>query len=209
LQVVARIQGHPSRRHLHAPLAESLGLPVEIVEHASEPPSPWAGYKECLRDIPDCSHLLVIQDDALVCRNFAAGIEQIAAAHPDTPVCLFLAPQPRRTSRDALRAMKEKRRYVTVFIRDFCPVVAMLWPRGKALEFREWAKDASLPGQPNPRSDDAVVGRWMISTRQRILATVPSLVQHRADVPAVKGVENASSRFSALFFCADALEYEW
>jgi hypothetical protein len=105
--------------------------------------------------------------------------------------------------------MKEKRRYVDLFIRDFCPVVGMLWPREKAEEFLRWTKTARLPGGEGARSDDAVVGRWMLQTRQTIRATVPSLVQHRATEPSVKGTENASSGFTALYFAEDGLEYEW
>ena len=105
--------------------------------------------------------------------------------------------------------MKHGQRYVTVFIRDFCPVVGMLWPREKALEFMEWAATARLPGGPNPRSDDAVVGRWMIQTRQHILATVPSIVQHPGTEPSVKGTGNDATRWNALFFTQDGSQYEW
>lgn len=65
-------------------------------------------------------------------------------------------------------------------------MVAMIWPRPKAESFLTWAETAKLPGMPNPRSDDAVVGSWMKFTRQEILATVPSLVEHPDDTPSVK-----------------------
>ena len=152
---------------------------------------------------------MVIQDDAVVCQNFSQAVTQIAERHPDTPVSLFLGPAPRRTARDAARAWKAKSRYITVFIRDFCPVVGMLWPRQKAIDFLEWAAAGRLPGGEGARSDDAVVGRWMIQTRQTILATVPSLVQHLGSVPSVKGTSNASSRWQALFFAQDGMDYGW
>jgi len=212
VRVIARIQGHPSRTHLHEPLKQALELSAEVSIHESEPPSPWDGYRVCLSDLPDCSHLLVIQDDAVPCRNFGSAVEQIAARHPSTPVCLFLARLPRRTSRDATLALKAGQRYVPLFIRDFCPVVAMLWPKEKAEEFMFWARDARLPGQPNPRSDDAVVGRWMLMTKQTILVTVPSLVQHPDMEPSLIGRRPAWGKDSgrvALHFAEDALSYEW
>jgi hypothetical protein len=151
----------------------------------------------------------VIQDDAQVCANFSAAVTQIAASNPDTPVVLFLAQQPRRTALLATRAMKARQRYVNLFIRDFCPVVGMLWPREKTLQLLDWSEKGKLPGGLGARSDDAVVGRWMLTTRQTIRATVPSLVQHPGTVPSVKGSDNASSRFTALFFAEDGLHYEW
>ena len=213
MQVVARIQGHPSRAHLHSPLAESLGLPTETIIHASDPPSPWAGYRVCLSGLPDCTHLVVVQDDAVVCRNFGPAVEQIAESNPDTPVVLFLAHLPRRTARDATRAMKVHQRYVDLFIRDFCPVVGMLWPTHKAAEMMEWTKNPKgLPGGEGARSDDAVVGRWMLVTRQRIRATVPSLVQHPDMEPSLIGRKPAWGRDRgrvAMFFAEDGLGYEW
>jgi len=179
------------------------------VVHESDPPSPWAGYRRCLEDLPTSTHLLIVQDDAVLCRNFAPAVQQIAQANPEVPVCLFLAKHPRHTSRNALKAAEAGERYVDLWFRDFCPVVAMLWPTYKAREFSEWAQSAKLPGQPHPRSDDAVVGRWMIMTRTRIRATVPSIVDHRATIPSVKGTPSASSGFTAQWFCEDGLEYDW
>jgi hypothetical protein len=144
--------------------------------------------------------------------NFGAAVRKIAERHPSTPVVLFLAHLPKRTGSEAVKAMKQKRRYVTLFIRDFCPVVGMLWPRHKIEEFLAWTKTGKLPGGPNPRSDDAVVGRWMLQTRQRILATVPSLVQHPDEEPSLIGKRAAWGRDRnrvALFFAEDGLHYDW
>lgn len=215
LQVVARVQAHPARSHLHQDLCAALApLSVEIMVHESDPPSPWAGYKVCLSDLPDCSHLVVVQDDAVVCPNFGSAIEQVAQANPDTPVVLFLAHLPRRTARDAVRAMKVHQRYVDLFIRDFCPVVGMLWPKQKAAELLHWSSQYPnrLPGGEGARSDDAVVGRWMLQTRQRIRATVPSLVQHPDMEPSLIGRKLAWGKDRgrvAMFFAEDGLSYDW
>lgn len=154
----------------------------------------------------------MIQDDAVVVPNFAPAVEQIAASNPDTPVVLFLARLPRRTSLLATRALKARESYVTLWFRDFCPVVAVLWPTPKAREFMEWAKDARLPGQPNPRSDDAVVGRWMLLTKQTIRVCVPSIVQHPDMEPSLIGRQPAWGKDTgrvALHLASDALDYEW
>lgn len=213
--ILVRIQHHPARFELLPPLLESLApLNVEVSTHASEPPSPWAGYKQALSDTPTgVTHICVLQDDVRVCRNFPLAVEKIAEANPDVPVCLFLGGQPRRTAKDALRASKAGKRYVQLFFRDFVPVVGVLWPRHKAEEFLEWSRDARLPGQSNPRSDDAVVGRWMLMTRQRVLATVPSLVQHPDEVPSLIGRRAHAGKDKgrvALLYCeGDPMGYDW
>jgi hypothetical protein len=211
VQVVARIQGHPDRAHLHQPLIDSLSpLPVELLLHVSDPPSPWAGYRECLSDLPECSHLLVIQDDASPCKNFVPALQQSltrttfrwAYFSPVSPAHVYARAQ----------GGKEKVRYVDLFVRDFCPVVALLWPVEKAREFMDWASTAKLPGQRSPRSDDAVVGRWMLLTKQRIRVTVPSLVQHPDMEPSLIGRRAAWGRDTgrvALMLADDALDYSW
>ena len=188
-------------------------MTVEVIEHASQPPSPWAGYLSCLQDIPDCSHLLIVQDDAEPVANFAAALEQIAQCHSEAPVCLFLARLPRDASRKAEQAMKAKLRYVTLSWRSFLPIVAVLWPRQKALEFADWAaENPTLPGQREPRSDDAMAGRWKMITRQTVYACVPSIVQHPDREPSLIGRRaqwGADKGRVAHLLAEDAMAYDW
>lgn len=152
------------------------------------PPNPWRGYRLCLQTFLETtdSHAVVIQDDGVVCRNFGPAVERITEARPEIPICLFVSGTRNATLKKYLRAMLAKQAYSTIWFQDFCPVVAMIWPRAKAQAFLKWSETAKLPGMPNPRSDDAVVGSWMKFTRQEVLATVPSLVEHPDDTPSVK-----------------------
>lgn len=210
--MIARIQGHPTRAHLHQPLADSLGFETEIRLHSSDPPNPWLGYRACLSDLSDCSHLLVIQDDAEVCVNFTPAIEQIAAASPDKPVVLFLSSHPPRLAKAARMAAKYRNVYVDSRLRinEFMPVVSVLWPRHLAEAFMAWA-DANPRklGHGAPRSDDSVAGRWAALTNQAIRVTVPSLVEHDGSLESVKGAPTAASTFRAWFLAENALDYEW
>ncbi len=188
----------------------------KLVMHESQPASPWAGYKLCLQKIPKgCSHLLIVQDDAYPCENFGPALRQVAEAHPTHPVCLFLARLPREASAKAEQVMKRNRtqRYVQLSWRNFMPVVAVLWPRPKAVEFLEWAEsNPHLPGQPEPRSDDAMAGVWKMRERQTVYATVPSLVEHPDMEPSLIGKRAAWGKDKnrcAVFFCDDGLEYDW
>ena len=136
----------------------------------------------------------MLQDDVRLCRNFPPAVERIAQANPETPVCLFVGGLPRATARDLLQAGKQGKHYARVHITDFVPVVAMLWPVQKAAEFLEWALTAKLPGLPNPRSDDAVVGGWARQTRETVLATFPSLVEHPDVVESLIGREHRAGQ---------------
>ncbi len=180
-----------------------------MIEHTSEPPSPWAGYQQCIAHPPDCTHLLIVQDDTVPCVNFAAAVQLVAAANPDTPVCLFISRLPRDTTPRVAEATRMGRRYVQLSWRSFMPIVAVLWPLSKLEEFAAWAEDnPTLPGQRQPRSDDAMAGRWKMATRQTVRATVPSLVEHPNVEPSLVGNSKKGGRVAA-FLADDGLGYDW
>lgn len=161
--------------------------------HSSDPPSPWDGYKQALTDPPDCTHLLLLQEDVVVSRNFPLAVEKIAEAKPAEPVCLFLSWLPNQIVREARQALLRNQRYIAARPAKFCPVVAVLWPVAAIERFLEWSETARLPGHPgNVRSDDAVLGEWIRRKREVVWVALPSLVQHPDLVPSVKGRQNAN-----------------
>lgn len=91
------------------------------------------------------------------------------------------------------------------------PVVAVLWPMQKLHEFHMWALDNPLLVGREPRSDDAMAGMWKIRNRERVLATVPSLVEHDDGVPSLIGTGRKKGDRSrrALHLAEDALDYDW
>ena len=100
-------------------------------------------------------------------------------------------------------------RYIPLGPASFVPLVAVLWPKAKAEEFLHWTRGTSRI----TRADDGNASRWMIRTKQQIMVTVPSLVQHNDFVPSVKGGREyspgAESWRQALFLAEDGLDYEW
>lgn len=213
------VQSVPQRRELRGRLLDQLPLAVVVEDDGPRPPSPWRGYKDCLDAIPpDVTHALIVQDDAVVCANFTKAVERIAR-HVDVPVCLFVSGARTKTLIHYRQAVRSGLRYSKVWFQDYCPVVAMLWPRTKVNEFLQWyADDPKLPGMVKPyRSDDAVVGSWMKFTRQTVLATVPSLVEHPDDTLSVKWNESrvpsgtGNKRRRAFQYIGDAnpLELDW
>lgn len=212
--MIARIQHHPSRADLLPRLVAALeGMDVQVCAHASTPPNPWAGYKRCLRELPATGHVLVLQDDALPAVGFVPAVEQIAQAHPSTPVCLFLSGLPQGTLSYARRALTRGQRYSPVYAAsNVVNTVAVLWPVEKAQEFLAWAERAKLPGHPNPRADDGVLAAWVKRTRQALLVTCPSIVEHDFQQKSVKGGNRDWSKDRggrAFALAEDAAAFDW
>jgi hypothetical protein len=177
-----------------------------VVEHSSTPPDPWAGYRKCLTDLPDCSHLLVIQDDAMPVPGFVEVLPQIAQ---DRPVCLWMGAIPASAAGRARRAMA-KQRYIPLGPAAFVPLVAVLWPRETLEAFSQWTKSASRL----TRADDGNVARWARSQRIEFMVTVPSIVEHDDFTPTVKGGTRRESHGQArdrvaLLLADDARDYQW
>jgi hypothetical protein len=89
------------------------------------------------------------------------------------------------------------------------PLVAVLWPRQSAVEFRAWSETAARI----TRADDGNVGRWMRQTKQEFMVCVPSIVEHDDFTPTVKGGRPQTngkdrSRVAALL-ADDASRYQW
>ncbi len=205
-----RVQAHPERVHLRSRLLHHLRpFPVEVVEHHSSPPDPWAGYKQCLTGLPDCSHVLIIQDDAQPVPGFSEALERIAERWPHIPVILWLSAIPAACAGRARRA-KAKQRYIPLGPTNIVPLVAVLWPRAVAEEFAQWAEAASRL----TRADDGNAARWARQTRQEFMVAVPSIVEHDDFTPTVKGGDRKESHGRsrdrvALLLAEDAGVYEW
>lgn len=183
-----------------------------MVEHRSSPPDPWAGYKLCLTGLPDCSHVLVIQDDAIPVTGFAETLPLIATANPDRPVCLWMSAVPSNAAARARRAAGRKT-YIPLGPAPFVPLVAVLWPRRAAVEFMEWTETAA----GLTRADDGNVARWVKQmprqSKPEFMVAVPSIVEHDDFTPSVKGGRKESHGRSsgrlALLLASDARDHDW
>jgi hypothetical protein len=169
-----------------------------------------------LTDLPSAAtHVAVLQDDAVACHNLVPALHRIAESRPDDVVCLFLGGLPRRTAAKARELCAKGHRYVDVHGADFVPVVATMWPTPVAQSFLNWCDENPLRlGHRDPRSDDAVAGRWMRYTRHKVVCTIPSLVQHPDDVPSTIGKRagaGADRNRVALHWIGDSdpLELQW
>ncbi len=208
--IVCRVQAHPSRHELHRRLLPLLApLPTTLFMHESSPPDPWAGYRRCLSGIPsDVSHVLIVQDDAIPCPGFATAVEKIAIRNLNDPVCLFLGAYPASTAARVRRA-KPDVRYVPLGPTSFMPLVCVLWPTKAARSFLEWSRTA----RGITRADDGNAARWIRASKQQVMVTSPSLVEHDDYTPSVKGgrdhVPGAEAWRRSLSVAANGLDHDW
>lgn len=208
-----RIQSTASRAAIRERLLWSIPE-AQVIEDSGADANPWRGYQLCLTDIPDCSHVVIVQDDAIVCDDFTDTVERVISARPDQPICLFLhGGDFLRTLKQAAQLRGNGARFVPLYFRDLMPVVAVAWPKQHAEHFLEWSKTAKLPGMPRPvRSDDACAGAWMREARVQVLACMPSIVQHPDDVPSTIGKRHmggADKGRAAWWFDRSAGSYDW
>lgn len=191
VKVAVRVQHAPGRTAALSRLLSTLPPAVaEVIEDERGISNPWRGYKRCLADLPDCTHLVILQDDSVCCPNFVEACERIAVARPRDVIVLCVCGNARRTAADIRQAQLQRRRYVPLRYgaSDHLPMVAVMWPVGQARAFLRWTEENPLRlGHHDPRSDDAVGGRWVRYTKAPAVATVPSLVEHPDDLASTIG----------------------
>jgi hypothetical protein len=177
---VQHLYGRPSLGRTVASLP--IGAEV-IVDGPAENPNPWRGYRKCLENLGDASHVLVVQDDTVACRNLDLVLPMLAEARPDTLTSLFVGGLPGRNLRVFWHTLASGKRWMRLDNLRVVHVVALLWPTPLAREFLEWTETARLPGHKGlPRSDDEIVGSFVRLTKRSVFATVPCLVEHPDDV---------------------------
>jgi hypothetical protein len=179
------IQAHPTRAHLAECLLDCLGTGEIVYDpDPGHTPSPWRTYEACLRrglELGD-DHILVIQEDVLICGNFLAGVARALSARPDNPVAFFVPGKPPAYINAIYRVRRDGGAFAELPLGTWCPVVATAWPRHLAEGLLEW----SVPNRPRAwAADDEIAGRFLYAVSVPVLASVPSLVEHPDTEPSV------------------------
>lgn len=206
MSLSAVVMAHPSRRRFVDELLARLDRSVEVVwdRHGDR----WeTGSRAMLAHDPAATHHLVIQDDAVPCRNLIAGAERAVAVAGDRPVSFYTG-RVRPKQRIVTPLVKVARRRGSSWFEHDGPWwgVAIAVPVAHIREMTEWCN-----GYPVANYDMRI---WHYYQRQKIKCwySVPSLVDHRpvSENPSlVRG--RTSNRQAHWFIGADrsALEIEW
>jgi hypothetical protein len=172
----------------------------------------WRSYRACLESIPPDAHGFIIQDDALPCRNLAAALERIVAAHPDRIVALFVGGAPPRSSQAVIAAGERGCSYAELPPTDWLPCVGTVYPPAHVagiLAFvgaRDW--------RHGHLGDDHRLGEYVRARGVMALATIPNLVQHPDEIRSLIGTHALAGLNPARVSCCwigdyDPLEIDW
>lgn len=146
------------------------------------------------------SHGLVIQDDAIPCRDFVQGVKAAIAEKPDEAICYWSM---RHNIIDKARAQGSS--WFTSA--DAVMGIAMSMPREMIRDFLVWEAahvDSSLGGD-----DRRLCLYYAYGIERRVWTTVPSLVEHGAPSDSLTG--NGNGRRVATYWAGDrsATSIDW
>ena len=190
-RVAARIQHHPSRvglpRRLVAQLSAFEDLEVVADPQPDGPTDSWRSHRRCLESMSaGATHLLVLQDDAVVMHGFAQKMAHAIAQQPDAVLCAF-TPGFAYLQRAFEQAKKERRSFHPLQVGAFTPLVAVSYPAAFVEGLLDWADHRANPRQRRQLrgADDGVVALYCRTAKIQPLLMVPSIVEHDAEVSSV------------------------
>lgn len=193
VRVSVCVQHHPSRAGLLADLKARVGA-IEVVTDPDPDgkPDPLRCYLECLRRTPEwCTHRVVLQDDCWPIVGFATAAAAAISEYPEALVCFFVPALALAGGERVKRARKAGETWAELGNGLAVPVVATAWPRGAA---RDFVADVEARAFLITRSDDAAVSKFAALRKVRVMAPVPSIVEHPDDVPSLIGDRAANGK---------------
>lgn len=202
------LMAHPKREAFVPSLLASLDRPAKVVW--DERNDRWDTGARAMRAYdPACSHHLVVQDDAIVCRDLVAGLEKALAYVPEpdrTPLCLYIGRgKPFQYSMAQATTVAERDRASWVRMTQIHWGVGIVMPTGLIDEMADWCDT-----RDEIANYDRRMSRWVGHKGLAVYYTWPSLVDHRISPSLVEG-RQAKGRHAHRFIGAStsALEKRW
>jgi hypothetical protein len=196
VRLSAVVMSHPRRARAARALCEQhpeLALRVVADPRPDEPPSTLRTARLAWQAVsPEATHHLVLQDDAVLCRNFADHVHELILAHPGQALCLFT--EWGSLSADAVRLAVLSGSALTPAVDDYLPCVALVLPADHARGFAEFAAAKATDEDP----DDVVLLAYAQSAGLDSLVPVAGLVEHSNPV-SIAGNDALGPRSSVCF----------
>jgi len=152
------------------------------------------------------SHVLVIQDDAVLADDFVAGATNALRARPADPVCFYSA------RKEVPAAVAKGRPWVSFGGSSWLNAQAVALPADLAVAFVAWAaQHEAEQGARWGKSYDTRLAAFLVAHKRPMWVTAPSLVDH-ADVPSQMGHPRTTGgrpRRAALFQAHDTRYIDW
>lgn len=165
MKLAVRIQHHPSR-NVYLKILLSLLDKKTNLQIIEDNISTWSGCQKAIKSLgPKDTHLLVLQDDILICKDFIKTVEQIATLGV-SPVTFF-------SNREVVRnAIRFQTNWVKIHV--WYMAQAYLLPRDMAFDFLEWSNRHCKP----LLVDDERLAMYFYYHGLPVYSTSPNLVDH-------------------------------
>lgn len=198
--VSVAVMAHQKRAHFVPELVEQLGDCEVVWDRHNDRHE--TGLRSILTYDPKASHHLIVQDDALLCRDLRAGVEKLIDRTGEHPVALYMGNVGPRAV--MLRAMVNS--ITPRFVAGEGPHwgVGIVLPTAHIPDLAAWYELQNIPNY------DRRISKWYSKENVECFYTAPSLVQHRPDNPSLVQGRNGG-RKAAWFIGEDesALDIEW
>ena len=196
------------RRQRATGLMEQVGAPPENIavvfdEHRH---GPWvAGQQAWERRLPNATHHLVLEDDAVLCTDLYEGTKAMLRAVPDTPVMLYATTPP---GADAAyrEAVSTGRHWVRTH--GFWTVAPVL-PVELIDPIFDWARSHTRREWEDSYDKRLSVAVQVLGIKSMV--AVPSPVSHDWSIPSIRGHDHMRDSWPPIpsLGAASALEIDW
>lgn len=193
------VMAHRKREQFVPDLLAALDRPAEVIWDQKN--DRWdTGRRAMLAHAPDATHHLVVQDDAIVCRDLVAGVEKALqyVTNPErAPLCLYVGRVTpyREAVEELVAAAGPGTSWLTMSQLNWG--VGIVMPVGLIRRMVKWGD-----GRPDIANYDKRMSRYLQTLGVTVWYPWPSLVEHR-DSPSLVPGRNSRGRHAHQFVGAD------
>lgn len=204
MRLSVAVMAHPKREAFVPSLLDSLDAPATVVWDQKQ--DRWeTGRRSMLSFDPDATHHLVVQDDAIVCRDLVSALTTALDHVPElSPVCLYVGrvrPHARGVSEAARRAKSTGASWLVM--------TGLCWGVGVVMPTSVIRRMVAECDKLDVANYDSRMSVYFERRGTPVYYTWPSLVEHR-DSPSLVP-HRAGKRHAHNFIGADAsaLDIDW
>jgi hypothetical protein len=176
--------------------AALLASPVPSLKSASgeeriavfadrEPPQVWNEKLMRWALTTDATHLVQIQDDALVAPCFWAAAKAMVEVHPTEMLGLHTASPFARGYAEEADASGETVRWVTTT--DWLVGTGWIAPVDVVARYLRWRVEDLAPGTVGDVTEEALFGLFCMAAGRRIFHPIPAIIDHDVSIPSTFG----------------------
>ena len=213
IRLAVAIMAHEKRESRIPAILEKLGTAAGdvFVSIDRDNAGPWPNARKCWEACPDdASHMLILQDDVLLCQDFYVGATRALRHRPNNAIS-FYANDKRideaRAAGASWARLPASHHTGGIYGQAQCIPAYFIKP---LLRWWDNKPEGHYTEYDDPRYDDWILGQFLKKNRKEVWATVPSLVEH--DCPSESLIGYSDRRKVARWYIGDdvsALSIDW